>query len=248
MSAHQSDHFDICRRILIDTGAPSMPEYIANLQATLDAEKASITVVVCTHAHPDHVGGMRDVLDKIVKRPLKMHKYEGENRPNGAVRAARIGAATERRSTGGHRRDAHAGSHSPPLIILCNFSVLHTPGHTADHIALYLYKERALFSGDCVLADRSGTLIGNLADYVHSLHRLRRQRAHIIYPGHGPVINDPEATLNAYAANRLRRDAQIVAFLAANADSTIAHIVQDVYPVGRPPPYDNSTTESPAGE
>lgn len=53
------------RRILIDTGEPNFPEYIRNLQETMNDYNFQLDHIIITHWHKDHFGGVNDVLDMI---------------------------------------------------------------------------------------------------------------------------------------------------------------------------------------
>lgn len=85
-------------------------------------------------------------------------------------------------------------------------SVIHTPGHTIDHICVYQADLGLLFSGDMLLnsitpnpdiyppwqsEQRSG-----LPDYIRSLSRLRDVKANLALPGHGARIKDVQARVD----------------------------------------------------
>ena len=50
------------RRILLDTGDGQQPEYFLNLKKSLNFDKISIRDVILSHWHPDHVGGVQEML------------------------------------------------------------------------------------------------------------------------------------------------------------------------------------------
>lgn len=52
-------------RILCDAGESKKPDYISNLKQVLNDEKATISDIILTHYHYDHIGGVKDILDNI---------------------------------------------------------------------------------------------------------------------------------------------------------------------------------------
>ena len=49
-------------RILIDTGSGGSKEYMTHLKEVLSSNETTIQEILVTHWHPDHVGGIIDVL------------------------------------------------------------------------------------------------------------------------------------------------------------------------------------------
>lgn len=86
-----------------------------------------------------------------------------------------------------------------------------TPGHTSDHVA-YVHGPVA-FTGDAVLGEGSVFITGHLVDYLAALRGLRRRGLALICPGHGPVVEDPDAKLAQYVTHRLDREQRLIGAL-----------------------------------
>lgn len=98
--------------------------------------------------------------------------------------------------------------------------VLALPGHAPDH--LIFLADRVAFTGDAVLGAGSVFISpdpGALSAYLAGLERLRQLRPVAICPGHGPVIDDPEAKLAQYLAHRLEREQRLLDALAHGSRS-----------------------------
>jgi glyoxylase-like metal-dependent hydrolase (beta-lactamase superfamily II) len=96
------------------------------------------------------------------------------------------------------------------------FTAVHVPGHAADH--LVFVADGLAFTGDAVLGAGSVFIApggGGLGPYLDGLLRLRALGLERILPGHGPVVEDPDAKLDEYVAHRLERERRIVAALDA---------------------------------
>jgi glyoxylase-like metal-dependent hydrolase (beta-lactamase superfamily II) len=93
------------------------------------------------------------------------------------------------------------------------FERILTPGHATDHVAYYL--DGVCFCGDLILGHGSAIVPpeemgGSLADYMESLAKLAALDPELLAPGHGPLIEDPQAKIDEYVEHRLMRERRLV--------------------------------------
>jgi glyoxylase-like metal-dependent hydrolase (beta-lactamase superfamily II) len=100
------------------------------------------------------------------------------------------------------------GDRAGPLLALA------TGGHAPDHVVFVAGP--VAFTGDAVLGRGSVFVApgpGSLRGYLDALRRLRALQPELLCPGHGPLITDPAARLDAYIAHRLGRERELLAAL-----------------------------------
>jgi glyoxylase-like metal-dependent hydrolase (beta-lactamase superfamily II) len=112
-------------------------------------------------------------------------------------------------------------------------TVLHTPGHAADHACFWDADRGYLYAGDMVLAETTVMIPagrgGNLRQYLGSLERLAALRPSRIYPGHGDVITSPLEIIGRYLEHRHMRERQILDCLELGVVD-VNSIVNRIYP------------------
>jgi len=211
------------RVAIIDPG-PESPEHIdALLQAV---RNETVTHVLVTHTHRDHSPAARAIKEatgaEIVgcsphrsARPL----FEGE--VNMLETSSDRDYAPDRELIEGERIEGPGWS----------LEAVATPGHMANHLAFALPEEKALFSGDHVMA-WSTTVVappdGSMGAFMASLDKLRGREETVYWPGHGGPVQEPQRFVRALIHHRRQREVSILNRLAAG-DRTIPAIVAAIY-------------------
>lgn len=208
------------KRILLDTGE-GHPSYAPRLQSVLESERCTIDKIILSHWHHDHIRGVPSVLSiastgSQTSPPVYKHDpmYLGH------------GDASWKAFDDGQQFQISNGAENTTL------RSVHSPGHTADHMAFLLEEESALFTADAVLGH--GTAVfEDLSAYMATLSLFTKleQFSGRAYPGHGAVIESGKAKVKEYIAHRAQREKQVLDVLDSEADKqwSSMDIVKVVY-------------------
>ena len=174
------------RSVVVDPG-PSIEQHLD----AVAADAGDVAVVLLTHGHLDHSEAARPFAERMgcgVRALDPQHRFGEEGLGDGDVVA----------------------------VDGLELHVVGTPGHTSDSLSFVLPAERAVLTGDTVLG-RGTTVVAHpdrrLGAYLGSLDRLHAlaeaQEIRVVWPGHGPVLDDALGALDFYIAHRRERLAQV---------------------------------------
>ncbi|WP_340100781.1 MBL fold metallo-hydrolase [Salinibaculum salinum] len=168
--------------------------------------------VAVTHHHPDHVGAVAEAARTF---DLTVWARAGHEREF----AAATGVDPDRTFSPGET-----------LPVADGVPVVDTPGHASEHVAFVV--DDGLVSGDLAVAEGSvvvGTPGGDMRAYLSSLRRVHARAPDNLYPGHGPVVDDPRATCSRLIAHRLQRERTVGRAVTEEGAMTPDDIVDAAY-------------------
>ncbi|OYX63077.1 MAG: MBL fold metallo-hydrolase [Novosphingobium sp. 32-60-15] len=208
-----------------DTGAAGHADTngAGHVEAILKAVgDARIVAIVCTHTHRDH---------SPASRPLQA-----------ASGAPIIGCAPLALVDDGPRADAAFDAEYRPDRVLTDgerlagdgwtLEAVATPGHTSNHLCYSVVESGALFTGDHVMGWSTSVVSppdGDMAAYMASLQKLYDREDRVLYPAHGPQIDNPRQLVRGMLGHRRQRERQIVRLLEEAGPHVIPAFVAAMY-------------------
>ena len=166
--------------MVIDPGGE--PEKIIQMLDILDA---NLKYIYLTHCHADHIGALKE-LKEAKGGTILIHRKDVEGLYNKDISLSDYIGIHEIKLEEVSRVDDGDKIHVGNL----EFTVIHTPGHTAGGSSLYCEKEKLLFSGDTLFHGtwgRTDLPTSSFQDIIDSITTklLVLPGDTIVYPGHG---------------------------------------------------------------
>lgn len=109
---------------------------------------------------------------------------------------------------------------------------VHTPGHASNHVCYRHESLRWLFTGDHILSGSTVVIDppdGDMKHYLESLRLLKSLDLAALAPGHGPIIENPDETVDWLINHRMKREAKVVAALREHPALTVRDLTPFVY-------------------
>jgi glyoxylase-like metal-dependent hydrolase (beta-lactamase superfamily II) len=209
--------------VIIDPGPENDAHFAALVAAIGDA---AVSAIVVTHTHKDHSPLARRLkaltgASIIGCAPHHAARALGEGEVNLLDASSDLAYQPDRVMGAGDRFEGRD----------FRLEAVPTPGHTMNHLAFALLEEKALFSGDHVMAWSTSIVAppdGAMGAYMASLEVLMGRDEAIYWPGHGGPVTEPARFVRGLLHHRRMRETTIAERVAAG-DRTIPAIVERLY-------------------
>ncbi|MCW1301032.1 MAG: MBL fold metallo-hydrolase [Candidatus Nanoarchaeia archaeon] len=165
--------------ILVD---PGNPKFIQSKIEEMEREGVDIKqvrLVINTHAHPDHSAANNFIVKlsgaKIFVHPLELRSFEFNK-----IIARFLNIEFS---------DFKSSSETPKEE---GIQILHTPGHTAGSISIYLPHSKTIITGDLIFRGAVGRTDlpgGSSSDLRNSLATISKLKIAYLLPGHGEIVS-----------------------------------------------------------
>lgn len=161
---------------LIDSGVSSSKDIIFDYIRETGRDPSEIAMLVLTHAHPDHIGGAFEI-QKAVGCMVMAHANDVRWIEDVAVQNK------ERQVPGFNSLVAGSvkvdrvlkDGDSIELSTRSALEVIHTPGHSKGHIALYHKNDGVMIAGDCVPVTGDMPVYDDVALSLKSIDKLLKR-------------------------------------------------------------------------
>ncbi len=180
--------------VLIDPGhLTHIPQLLTQMEED-GISPEEIGLIITTHAHPDHLEGLKAFLEKPVKMAMS-HEEERYLLGNG-----RLLFEMMRQPPPEFRVDLYLREGELHLAKKA-FHIYETPGHSPGSLSIYWPERKALFTGDVVFyggIGRTDFPEGDPQLLKKSIERLAELETEILLPGHGEIVMGREAVLQNF--------------------------------------------------
>lgn len=253
--------------VLVDCGLHGERSFLQLEEALSQIGKRieDTRLLVCTHAHVDHYGQAKSVVDaagcELWMHPNHEHLTSTLSDPERLLEQ-RIAIGRESgvpeellqhyRDAGASLREGVAGLVEPDRDLVegvtvdsevGQWSVLETPGHAPSHVVLFQADRRLLLGGDHVLGRVAlyydyGWSDDPVADYLSSLDRTIALDARLCLPGHGKSFTDVAGHIESHREAALGRLDRVEDVVRARGPATAIEMIPEIY--GRPLSAENA--------
>ena len=182
------------KNILIDPGHAPYFDHVHHGLNQLGLFPGDMDLIICTHAHPDHMEAIRLFDSEVTLFALHPDEWQLIREMAPYLKAS-MNADMDRLTPDFFLAEGDV------TIGDVELKIFHTPGHSPGAITLYWPETKALFSGDLIfkgglgrtdLPGGSGTLL------KESIRRMATLDAKWLLSGHGDLISGADAVRNNF--------------------------------------------------
>jgi len=191
---------------IIDTSISLAGKRILKQLADAGYSADSLKRILITHAHPDHIGGLRylvaqtgaQVVSSTLEKPVLQGEIPIPRRPSG------LRPPNTRTKSVAVGRIVEDGEIMPD--VMGGLQAIHTPGHAPGHVAFWQAEHGVLFCGDVIFHMRKNMslpwvmLTVDMEQDKQSVKKLAQLTPKIICFGHGePITENATSRLRDFA-------------------------------------------------